>query len=85
VDQFEHIHDFARAYGSLCWNLAKVIPRKDLPPIYTMFLPQPAPQLAGPRVPGSRGAAPTPLSAALAELEEARGDVLLQVHHQTPP
>ena len=28
VDQFEHIHDFARAYGSLCWNLAKVIPRK---------------------------------------------------------
>ena len=21
-----------RAYGSLCWNLSKVIPRKDLPP-----------------------------------------------------
>jgi hypothetical protein len=39
VDQFEHIHDFARAYGSLCWNLAKVIPRKDLPRIYTMYLP----------------------------------------------
>ena len=23
-DQFEKIHDFARAYGSLCWNLSKV-------------------------------------------------------------
>ncbi|KAJ1639551.1 hypothetical protein T492DRAFT_623533 [Pavlovales sp. CCMP2436] len=42
VDRFEQIHDFARAYGSLCWNLAKVIPRKDLPRIYTMFLPGPA-------------------------------------------
>jgi hypothetical protein len=31
--------DFARAYGSLCWNLSKVIPRKDLPRIYTMCLP----------------------------------------------
>ncbi|CAM9576179.1 unnamed protein product, partial [Phaeothamnion confervicola] len=39
ADQFEKIHDFARAYGSLCWNLSKVIPRKDLPRIYTMCLP----------------------------------------------
>lgn len=31
ADQFYKIHDFARAYGSLCWNLSKVIPRKDLP------------------------------------------------------
>lgn len=38
-DQFTKIHDFARAYGSLCWNLSKVIPRKDLPPIYTMCVP----------------------------------------------
>lgn len=38
ADQFEKIHDFARAYGSLCWNLSKVIPRKDLPPIFTMSL-----------------------------------------------
>eukprot|EP01041_Mallomonas_annulata_P013702 gene13702-29131_t len=38
-DQFRKIHDFARAYGSLCWNLSKVIPRKDLPRIYTMSLP----------------------------------------------
>ncbi len=31
VDQFTKVHDFARAYGSLCWNMSKVIPRKDLP------------------------------------------------------
>jgi hypothetical protein len=24
ADQFTKIHDFARAYGSLCWNLSKV-------------------------------------------------------------
>jgi Dynamin family len=39
ADQFHKLHDFARAYGSLCWNLSKVMPRKDLPRIYTMCLP----------------------------------------------
>jgi hypothetical protein len=39
VDQLDKIHDFARVYGSLCWNLSKVIRRKDLPPIYPMYLP----------------------------------------------
>ena len=29
ADRFEKIHDFARAYGALCWNLSKVIPRKE--------------------------------------------------------
>jgi len=24
ADKFKKIHDFARAYGSLCWNLSKV-------------------------------------------------------------
>eukprot|EP00802_Teleaulax_amphioxeia_P008870 Tamp_08881.p1 GENE.Tamp_08881~~Tamp_08881.p1 ORF type:complete len:538 (+),score=72.42 Tamp_08881:2-1615(+) len=38
-DQFCKMHDFARAFGALCWNLSKVIPRKDLPPIYTMCVP----------------------------------------------
>jgi hypothetical protein len=28
VDDFKTVHDFARAYGALCWNLSKVIPRK---------------------------------------------------------
>lgn len=41
VDQFRGLQDFARAYGALCWNLAKVIPRKDLPHIYTTFVPVP--------------------------------------------
>ena len=39
ADQFKQISDYARAYGSLCWNLSKVIPRKDLPCIHTMCLP----------------------------------------------
>jgi hypothetical protein len=39
ADQFERIHDFARVYGSLCWNLSKVIHRKDLPPVYSICLP----------------------------------------------
>jgi len=43
ADQFEKIHDFARAYGSLCWNLSKVIPRKDLPRIHTMCVPVSSP------------------------------------------
>ncbi|OWZ00985.1 hypothetical protein PHMEG_00027714, partial [Phytophthora megakarya] len=37
VDDFQTVHDFARAYGALCWNLSKVIGRKDLPFIYTMY------------------------------------------------
>ena len=39
ADQFGTVHDFARAYGALCWNLSKVIPRKDLPRIYAMCVP----------------------------------------------
>ena len=39
ADQFHIIHDFARAYGALCWNLSKVIQRKDLPRIHTLCLP----------------------------------------------
>lgn len=39
MDQFRTLRDFARAYGALCWNLSKVIPRKDLPMIYNTFVP----------------------------------------------
>jgi hypothetical protein len=39
MDQFRSMHDFARACGALCWNLGKVIPRKDLPLIYNTFVP----------------------------------------------
>lgn len=65
ADQFHKIHDFARAYGSLCWNLSKVIPRKDLPPIFTMSLPNEQSQ--------------TTLSASLSDLEHTRDDVVEQV------
>ena len=68
VDQFERIHDFARAYGSLCWNLSKVIPRKDLPRIYTMYVPGPHP--------GSDGG----LSETLGDLDQARHDLIAEVH-----
>lgn len=39
VDMFEKVTDFARAYGTLCWNLSKVIKAKDIPQIYTTFTP----------------------------------------------
>eukprot|EP01061_Rhynchopus_euleeides_P004397 TRINITY_DN1364_c0_g1_i1.p1 TRINITY_DN1364_c0_g1~~TRINITY_DN1364_c0_g1_i1.p1 ORF type:complete len:480 (+),score=223.17 TRINITY_DN1364_c0_g1_i1:42-1481(+) len=39
VDQFDNVADFARAYGALCWNLSKVVKRKDIPRIYTIFTP----------------------------------------------
>jgi hypothetical protein len=66
ADQFHKIHDFARAYGSLCWNLSKVIPRKDLPPIFTMSLP-------------NEQNKSTTLSASLSDLEHTRDDVVGQV------
>ncbi|KEG07837.1 hypothetical protein DQ04_08691020 [Trypanosoma grayi] len=39
VDMFDKATDFARAYGALCWNLSKVLEMKDIPRIYTTFVP----------------------------------------------
>jgi len=39
VDLFDNTQDFARTYGTLCWNLSKTIPAKDAPRIYTTYLP----------------------------------------------
>jgi len=61
TDQFQNLHDFARAYGALCWNLGKVIPRKDLPMIYNTFVP-----LEG----KSKSALP------LEDFEQARADLI---------
>jgi hypothetical protein len=69
ADEFKKIHDFARAYGSLCWNLSKVIPRKDLPRIFTMCLP----------VKNTDGNETTAVGAALADLEQTRDDVVAEV------
>lgn len=41
MDNFRSMRDFARCYGTLCWNLGKVIKKKDIPQIYTSFVPVP--------------------------------------------
>jgi len=76
ADQFHKIHDFARAYGSLCWNLSKVIPRKDLPRIHTMCLPakstqsaSPFDQASPPPLPGAEESDRCPSSSPSSELE----------------
>lgn len=64
MDQCQNLHDFARAYGALCWNLGKVIPRKDLPMIYNTFVP-----LEG-----------TPRSELpMDDFEKARGDLIAEL------
>ena len=45
VDQLASMRDFARSYGALCWNLSKAIATKDIPHIFTTYLPD----RAGPR------------------------------------
>ena len=37
IDVFQRMNDFARCYGTLCWNLAKVLCHKDLPRIYITY------------------------------------------------
>lgn len=39
VDTFTDVRDFARTYGSLCWNLSRVARTKDIPYIYCTFVP----------------------------------------------
>ncbi|MCH8540407.1 MAG: dynamin family protein [Opitutales bacterium] len=41
MDQFRSLRDFARCYGTLCWNLGKVINKKDIPQIFTTYVPVP--------------------------------------------
>eukprot|EP00590_Aulacoseira_subarctica_P009162 CAMPEP_0172417028 /NCGR_PEP_ID=MMETSP1064-20121228/3544_1 /TAXON_ID=202472 /ORGANISM="Aulacoseira subarctica , Strain CCAP 1002/5" /LENGTH=449 /DNA_ID=CAMNT_0013155099 /DNA_START=229 /DNA_END=1578 /DNA_ORIENTATION=- len=71
ADQFKKIHDFARAYGSLCWNLSKVIPRKDIPRIYTMCLPV--------KKTDDITLLPTTDTNAFADLHQTRDDVVSEV------
>lgn len=67
VDCFESIHDFAKAYGALCWNLAKAIPRKDVPRIYNMYLPGP----------WTHRVDALPLD----DFDRAREEVIQEIHH----
>ena len=75
ADQFKKIHDFARAYGSLCWNLSKVIQRKDLPRIYTMCLPT----TFQARASGDQSDEGRSLGQGLIDLEAAREEVVAEV------
>ena len=36
-DAFTSLYDFARTYGTTCWNLARVLHTKDLPKIWTVY------------------------------------------------
>ena len=36
-DAFSSVYDFARTYGTVCWNLARVLHTKDLPKIWTVY------------------------------------------------
>jgi hypothetical protein len=75
ADQFRKIHDFARAYGSLCWNLSKVIQRKDLPRIYTMCLPTSFQARAS----GDQSGEGQSLGQGLIDLEDTREEVVKEV------
>ena len=80
ADQFRKMHDFARAYGSLCWNLSKVIPRKDLPRIYTMYLPVQYQRRDGKMMPEATHADEAPsLGQGLFDLEKSRDEVVNEV------
>lgn len=70
ADQFGTVHDFARAYGTLCWNLSKVIQRKDMPRIYTMCTPVAHPD----------GSATSALKDAMPDLEATRNEIVAEVY-----
>ncbi|MBL4844247.1 MAG: dynamin family protein [Planctomycetes bacterium] len=70
VDRFSTMRDFARAYGALCWNLGKAIPLKDLPHVYTTYLP-----VDGARESGSGDLAGLPVKDFDEQREEVRQEV----------
>lgn len=45
-DLFSNSLDFARAYGTLCWNLSRVMKTKDLPKIVTLYRTTPPEEVA---------------------------------------
>jgi len=66
-DKFHSLRDFARAYGALCWNLARVVPTKDIPHIFLTYVP--GHQEQGP------GAAHLPLE----DFDQSREEVLAEM------
>jgi hypothetical protein len=72
VDLFANVRDFARTYGTLCWNLSKAIRTKDIPHIYNIFVPQ-----TDEKGPGEASALP------LHDFELSRDEVLAEIR-RTP-
>ena len=46
-DGFSSMYDFARTYGTLCWNLAGVLETKDMPKIWTVYSGQTRENVSG--------------------------------------
>jgi GTPase SAR1 family protein len=69
VDLFRNIRDFARTYGTLCWNLSKTIKTKDIPHIYNMYLPSS----------GEKPRGPDQHSIPLHDFEISRGEVIAEI------
>jgi GTPase SAR1 family protein len=69
VDLFPNIRDFARTYGTLCWNLSKTIKTKDVPHIFTTYLPDPARSRPRPEPP------PIPLK----DFDAAREEIIAEI------
>ncbi|MCS1410294.1 MAG: GTPase Der [Verrucomicrobia subdivision 3 bacterium] len=69
VDLFTTMRDFARSYGTLCWNLSKAITTKDIPHIFTTYLPE----LATPRADSGNKRIP------LEDFDTARKEIVNEV------
>jgi GTPase SAR1 family protein len=72
ADTFGNIRDFARDYGALCWNLSRVVQTKDMPEIYTTYIP--LRELAATQAADGRG---IPLDG----FDEAREEVVTEIKH----
>jgi hypothetical protein len=69
VDLFSNLRDFARTYGTLCWNLSKTIKTKDVPHIYNTYLPDQA------RVPQAGAEDTVPLH----DFDSSRDEVIAEI------
>jgi GTPase SAR1 family protein len=69
VDLFTSIRDFARTYGTLCWNLSKTMKTKDVPHIFNTCLPN----LARPGGAGERSTIP------LEDFDASREEVIAEI------
>jgi len=39
IDECDHLSDFTRSYGTLCWNMSQMTGRKDIPHIFLTYSP----------------------------------------------